>query len=61
MSERGVIPNKVHLFTTVKHSHMTRWKRGDDPKMPSVIALANYLNVTLDEIVGRKPLAEQKS
>ena len=34
------------------HGHFDRWKSGVDPRMNTVIELADYLKVTLDELVG---------
>lgn len=53
MAERGVSRYRIARDTTIKDSYFTRWKNGQSPRFPSVILLADYLDVTLDYLTGR--------
>lgn len=44
--------NIVH-HTQIKDSYFTRWSKGDFPTLESFCALADYLKVSLDYLVGR--------
>lgn len=43
----------VHMETSIKSSHFVDWKNGSDPNVFSLIELADYLDITIDCLVGR--------
>ncbi len=53
LEEKGVSRNKINTETRIKSSHLVDWKRGADPNIASLAELADYLDVTLDILVGR--------
>ena len=53
MQKKGISRNEINHKTTIKSSHFVDWNKGRDPHIVSLIELADYLDVTLDELVGR--------
>lgn len=53
MNEKGVSRNRINRETRIKSSHFTDWKNGAEPHILSVIELADYLDVSVDILVGR--------
>ena len=53
MKSAGVTRYRVTADTIIKDSYFTNWANGATPKLTSVCALADYLNVSLDYLVGR--------
>lgn len=51
---KGVSRNQINTNTRIKSSHFVDWKNGADPHILSLIELADYLDVTLDHLVGRE-------
>lgn len=54
IEERGISRNKINKETRIKSSHFVDWKNESDPHILSLIELADYLEVTLDYLVGRE-------
>lgn len=44
---------ELRNHTKIKGLHIHKWDNGSDPKLSSLLEIANYLNVTLDYLVGR--------
>lgn len=40
--------------TKIKGLHIHKWDKGSDPKLSSLLEIANYLKITLDQLVGRE-------
>ena len=53
MNERGVNRYALTSSGTVNDSRVTRWAKGESPSLPSLCVLADYLNISLDYLVGR--------
>ncbi len=53
LSEKGVSRNRINRDTHIKSSHFADWKKGCDPHIDSLIQLADYMDITLDILVGR--------
>ena len=53
LEEKGISRNKINQETRIKSSHFVDWKNGADPHIFSLIELADYLDITLDVLVGR--------
>ena len=49
----GISRNKINRETSIKSSHFVDWKNGSDPNVFSLIELADYLDITIDCLVGR--------
>ena len=56
MKECGVSWYRVTHDTAIKDSYFAGWSRGCDPRLDSLIALADYLDVTIDRLVGLEKL-----
>ena len=50
---KNISRNKINRETSIKSKHFVNWSKGQDPHILSLIELADYLDVTLDELVGR--------
>ncbi len=53
LEKRGISRNQINKETRIKSSHFVDWKKGADPHIFSLIELAEYLEITLDCLVGR--------
>ena len=53
ISERGISKNKINTETSVKSSHLVDWKNGAKPQIHSLVELAEYLDISIDFLVGR--------
>lgn len=53
MEKRGITRYELNNKTTIKSSHLVDWNKGADPHILSLIELADYLEITLDFLVGR--------
>lgn len=53
MRANGVTRYRLTKETNIKESHLYAWKNGADVKLPTVLELANYFDVTVDYLVGR--------
>lgn len=54
LAQRGISRNKINRETKIKSSHFVDWNRGTDPHILSLVELADYLDITLDYLVGRE-------
>ncbi len=55
MKERNVTQYRLILDKIVNPSHFTRWmKEKYNPELSSLIKLADYLNVSIDYLIGRE-------
>ena len=50
----GKTSYKIRKETKIKGYHLYKWSKGSDPKLSSLILLADYLNCTIDFLVGRE-------
>ncbi len=53
IAERGISSYKINTETRIKSSHFVDWKNGSEPQIYSLIELADYLDITLDYLLGR--------
>ena len=51
MKEKGVTRYGLTKKTSVKDSHLNNWRKGSDPRMDSVIAAVEHLNVAIDYLI----------
>ena len=54
LKKKGVSRNQINQETRIKSSHFVDWKNGADPHILSLIELADYLDISLDILVGRE-------
>lgn len=54
LKSKGISRNQINKETRIKSSHFVDWNNGADPHILSLIELANYLDITLDVLVGRE-------
>jgi len=50
----GVTAYRMREESQIKGAYFNNWKKGSDPLMPTLIIAAEYLDVTLDYLVGRE-------
>ena len=53
LKERSLSWYKVVKDTKISASNMRDWKRGCSPLLPRLIELADYLDITIDCLIGR--------
>lgn len=53
LEERKISWYSIVKATKIAQSNLYDWRDGRDPLMPTVIVLADYLEVTIDYLVGR--------
>ena len=53
LKEKGISRYKIHTDTKIKSSHFVDWKNGTEPQIHSLIELADYLDISLDYLLGR--------
>ena len=53
MAERGITRYQISRETTIKDVYFTRWAKGAQPDLITVILLAKKLDVSLDYLIGR--------
>lgn len=53
LKERGKNRYRMTKETRIKDSYFTKWSKGSNPHVVSLIEVADYLGVTLDYLVGR--------
>ena len=53
MTEKGFSTYRMRKESPAKGAHLNKWKQGTDPLVPTLIAVADFLDVTLDYLVGR--------
>lgn len=51
MKEKKVTRYRLTVSTKIKDSHLFNWRAGKNPRIDSVIAVAEYLNVTVEYLV----------
>lgn len=54
LADKGISRNKLNTQTKIKSSHLVDWKNGAEPQIYSLTELADYFDITLDELVGRE-------
>jgi len=63
-NERGVSPSSVAIKVGVDKSAATRWSRGAEPRYATLMRLADYFGVSMDELSGdaeTKPISERST
>ena len=53
MKNMGISRNEINLNTSVKSSHFVDWSKGKEPHIFPLIELADYMYISLDELIGR--------
>lgn len=53
LAKRKVTKYRVNTDTRIKSSHFVDWKKGADPQLYSLVELADYLDISIDVLVGR--------
>lgn len=53
MAEAGVTRFRIAKETQIKDAFFTNWARGEKPLFVTLCVLADYLNLSLDYLVGR--------
>ncbi|MCL2555436.1 MAG: transcriptional regulator [Firmicutes bacterium] len=53
LKERGITWYKVVKDTHINDSNMRNWRRGSLPLVPMLVELADYIDVSIDYLVGR--------
>ena len=57
---RGMTQARLAQLLTVDPRAYSRWERGDNiPHLDTLVKIADILQVTLDELVGRKKLSDE--
>ena len=54
IKNKGITRTHINRDTRVKSSHFVDWKNGSDPHIFSLIELADYLDISLDILIGRE-------
>ena len=54
MKEKGVTRYRLVKDLPIYDGYFTNWKRGKSPNILTLILLADYLDVTIDYLVGRE-------
>lgn len=54
LQEKGVSTYKLRKETQVEGCYFYKWDRGSDPHIQTLIELADYLDITIDYLVGRE-------
>ena len=50
---RGLKPNNVTKALGLSSATATKWKNGSDPKADALVKIADYLDVSVDYLLGR--------
>ncbi|MBQ7885167.1 MAG: helix-turn-helix transcriptional regulator [Clostridia bacterium] len=53
MAEKNVTFQRMCADLGMSRTNLTRWRDGDAPKYQTVVQMANYLNMSIDEFIGR--------
>lgn len=53
MKDKRVTKYRINKETKIKSSHFVDWKNGSDPQIHSLVELADYLDISLDYLLGR--------
>ncbi|MCL2860904.1 MAG: helix-turn-helix domain-containing protein [Firmicutes bacterium] len=54
MAECNCTTYRIRRDSGISGGHFNNWKKGSDPLMPTLFLVADYLDVTLDYLVGRE-------
>ena len=54
MAEKGVTRYKLVKDLPIYDGYFTNWKKGKSPNILTLIMLADYIDVTIDYLVGRE-------
>ena len=54
MDEKKISRYRIVKDTCLHDVYFTRWSKGADPELISVVRIADYLQVSLDYLVGRR-------
>lgn len=54
LEEKGVSTYRLRKETHIDGCYFYKWDRGSDPHILTLVELADYLDVTLDYLVGRE-------
>ena len=52
LEEKGVSTYKLNNDTSIKYGLLTRWRKGTVPHLTSLLELANYLDCSIDYLIG---------
>jgi transcriptional regulator with XRE-family HTH domain len=58
-NNKGVSPNFVAKELGITSGTVTSWKKGGIPRDTTLRKIADYFGVTVDELLGRKPMEGQ--
>ncbi len=53
LADKKITKYRINTETKIKSSHFADWKNGTEPQIHSLIELADYLDVSLDYLLGR--------
>ena len=53
LKRNNITKYRVNADTKIKSSHFVDWKNGAEPQIHSLIELADYLDISLDYLLGR--------
>ncbi len=53
LANKKVTTYRINKETKIKSSHFVDWKNGAEPQIYSLIELADYLDISLDYLLGR--------
>lgn len=54
MNEMGVTRFRITSETQIKDAFFTNWSHGEEPLLVTLCVLADFLNVSLDYLIGRR-------
>ncbi|MCL2556022.1 MAG: helix-turn-helix domain-containing protein [Firmicutes bacterium] len=54
MAEKDCTTYRIRTDSSISGGHFDRWKSGSDPLVLTLTTVADYLDVTLDYLVGRE-------
>lgn len=54
MKEKNISRYRICIDLKMSNGNFTQWKRGVLPKMQTLISIADYLDITLDYLIGRE-------
>ena len=63
MEEKGITAYKISKETGISVSLFSKWKKNPTSEISSnkLCLIADYLNVSIDELIGRKPRTIQNN
>ncbi len=53
LANKKITKYRINTETKIKSSHFVDWKNGAEPQIYSLIELADYLDISLDYLLGR--------